>query len=166
MKWDKGVDYTTTYQRILNNIKRSKGKSKCYLAIALVQLRNGARVSEAVRGFKEFLKTGKDEVEVRVSKKKHDDYRAIIIPQEIQELKQECADLIDMSDYSIREGVRQTLRNKLKINTHSLRYSFITYLSVNGVSPNIIAKITHHSKLDMILNYTQEKVAKETLNKI
>ncbi|MEM4155997.1 MAG: hypothetical protein QXQ38_04645 [Archaeoglobaceae archaeon] len=47
-----------------------------------------------------------------------------------------------------------------------MRYAFISYLAKRGVSPQIIAKITRHSKLDMILNYTQEKLADEILIKL
>ncbi len=47
----------------------------------------------------------------------------------------------------------------LGINTHTLRYSYITYLIRKGYNPSLIAKITHHSNLNYILTYTQRKQA-------
>lgn len=48
-------------------------------------------------------------------------------------------------------------------NTHSLRYAFISYLAKLGVQPQLIAKITQHSKLDMILNYISQITANQIL---
>ncbi|MCS7109171.1 MAG: hypothetical protein NZ911_07260, partial [Sulfolobales archaeon] len=71
MGWDKGVDYTTLYNLIMKHKENSKElREKCYDSILLIQLRNGSRISEAVRAYVEFLKSRKHEVEITVSKKK------------------------------------------------------------------------------------------------
>ncbi len=50
-RWDKGVDFEYMYSLLLRNVSsRSRPlKSRCYDSVLLIQLRNGARISEAVR---------------------------------------------------------------------------------------------------------------------
>jgi len=130
-----------------------------------IQLRNGARISESVDAFNNFInnnfkkKEGKIITEVRVRKKKKEEYRVIIYPEFIP------FNLINkLKKY--RLGIN-TLKAKvaclriLGVNTHTLRYARISFLAEKGVNPSIIAKITHHSKLDFILTYTQEKIAEK-----
>jgi hypothetical protein len=54
MGWDKGVDYEYAYSKILRHLVKSRYPAKCYDAVLLVQLRNGAKISEAVKAFKQF----------------------------------------------------------------------------------------------------------------
>jgi integrase len=167
MSWDKGVDYETIYTRLLRKIESVKSKTtKCYLIIALIQLRNGSRISEAVRAFKEWIGTNKTELYVRVSKKKKEETRLMIIPQEILQYRLLCVDLLDINDLVLRERIRATLHYYFKINTHSLRYAFITYLLRNNVNPAIVSKIIKHSKLDTLLSYVQVKESERVLKNI
>ena len=162
-RWDKGVDYEAAYRLLLNAIRRARGRSRCYFVIALIQLRNGSRISEAVRAFKEWVRSGKVEVYVRVSKKKRDESRLMVIPDEVDHLRLECVDLVHVDDLKLGERVRVALHQRFKINTHSLRYAFITYLLRSGVNPAIVSKIIKHSRLDTLLAYVQEKVGEEIL---
>jgi len=66
-------------------------------------------------------------------------------------------------DEVVKERVRNWFRTNFKLNTHSLRYAFITHALKRGINPSIIAKITKHSRLDYILTYTQTKAAEEVL---
>jgi len=133
----------------------------------LIQLRNGSRISEAVRCYKEFLLTKSREIRVRVSKKKREDYRLMIVPPEIEiDLNNVCYDLLEVDDKMLVNRIKSYASQRLKINTHSLRYAFITYLLRQGINPAIISKITRHSRLDHILTYTQEKVGEEVLRKM
>ena len=166
-KWDKGLDYETTYTRLIrkiNSVKRDT--TRCYLMIALIQLRNGSRISEAVRAFKEWIKTSKTELQIRVSKKKRAEDRLIIIPHEALEYRLRCVDLIDTPDIYLRNRVRWTLYYYFKINTHSLRYSFITYLLKSGVNPAIVSKVIRHSRLDTLMSYVQVKESDRVLREI
>ena len=73
---------------------------------------------------------------------------------------------------------RQELRRKIAsrishfskknfgISTHNLRYAFITHMAKKGVSPQIIARITRHTRLDMLITYTQEQIAKDLLREM
>jgi len=166
-KWDKGVDYELAYSRILRKIDSVKdNNTKCYLIVALIQLRNGSRISESIRAFKEWIKTNKTEVYVKVSKKKKPEERLMIIPNEIINYRLYCVDLLDINDKVLRERVRATLYYYFKLNTHSLRYAFITYLLRNNVNPAIVSKIVKHSRLDTLLKYVQVKESESVLRKI
>jgi site-specific recombinase XerD len=166
-KWDKGVDYESTYSRILRKIDSVKSSTtKCYLAIALIQLRNGSRISEAIRAFKEWIRSNRTEIYVKVSKKKKEETRLMIIPNEIIHYRLYCVDLIDVNDIVLRERIRATLHYYFKINTHSLRYAFVTHLLKSNVNPAIVSKIIMHSKLDTLLHYVQIKHSEDVLRKI
>ena len=179
-RWDKGVDYVSAYQRILYHLGRDYERAQrsyrpgrkrvpgcCYAAILLIQLKNAARISEAVRAFREYLVTRRAEVQVLVSKKRKKEYRLMVIPQELLELDfSMCMGLLDRPEDSIIDVAKHYARKKLKLNTHSLRYSRITYLLRRGVDSAVIAKITHHSNVNFIRTYTQQKLADEILRSI
>ena len=164
--WDKGIDYLATYELLLRNIKKLHPPSKCYLIVALIQLRNGARISEAVRSFKRWLLTGNQELHIDVSKKKKPEARLIIIPSEILEYRSECLELSTLGDRELRDRVRWALRYYLRLNTHSLRYAYITYLLREGVNPAIVSKVIRHSRIDTLIRYIQVKESERVLREI
>jgi integrase len=49
---------------------------------------------------------------------------------------------------------------------HSLRYAFITYMLRRGMSSSIIAAVTGHKNLNMILKYTERKEAEKLLEEL
>jgi integrase len=171
--WDRGLDYEEAYGRILRTLSKNKRHTKCYDAVLLLQLRNGARISEALRAFLEYMRgsakyhprSRKLVVTVHVAKKKRPEERLIVIPEELGDVDlSECRELLEKGDlFALKRRIEQYARDKYNFNTHSLRYAFITYLLMRGVNPSIVAKITKHSKLDFILRYTEEKKAEETL---
>jgi integrase len=166
--WDKGLDYETAYSVLLRKIHSAKNTKTrlCYFIIALIQLRNGSRISEAIRAFKEWVRTNRTELHVRVSKKKKPEERLMIIPSEITQYRLLCVDLLDIDDKVLRNRVRAVLHYYFKWNTHSLRYAFITYLLRNNVNPAIVSKLVKHSRLDTLLKYVQEKEAERVLREI
>lgn len=165
--WDKGVDYVSVYNILRRNLYSKKKKDICYSSILLIQLRNGSRISEAVECFKQYLLTRKTELYVRVRKKKREDYRLMIIPEELQAIDvSQCSELLQVDDRKLRDRVRKYISRKYKINTHSLRYAYVSHLLRNNVNVSIIGKITHHSNLNYILHYTQQKLADEVLKSI
>jgi site-specific recombinase XerD len=125
------------------------------LAVLYIQLVNGSRVSEAVEAFNRFLETGKRELEIRVRKIKKFETRRILIPS-----------FIKRRGVPRKSGQVEVFAQRQGINTHSMRYAFIGYMGRRGVAPQIIAKITHHKKLDSILGYTQQKVADDLLDEV
>jgi integrase len=162
MGWDKGIDYDFYRGWFERNLKHTRSdKRYAYTAILYTQLLNGSRISEAVRAIMEFVKTGSRELKVRLSKRRRDDHRLIIVPELID--RNRCIWICDIGEDRIVKRVKTFCRAKYHVNTHSLRYSFITHLLKINVNPSIIAKITKHSKLDFILTYTQEKEAEKIL---
>jgi integrase len=158
------VDFEVAYRRILRHMHGARFPSKCYDAILLIQLRNGLRISEAVRAFLQFLRTRGVELEVQLSKKRRPEARLVVIPKELLDVNlSECRSLLEEPEEVISKRMRRYCIETFGFNTHSLRYAFITYLLRQGVNPSIVAKITRHSKLDFILRYTQEKAAEEIL---
>jgi len=134
--------------------------TKCYAAAALIAFRNGSRIGEAIEAFKEFLRTSKVRIYVKVEKHKKEDYRLMIIPKElVEEDFSVCRELLGKSKDVIRANVNRYLHRRLGINAHSLRYAFITYMLRKCVNPSIIVAITGHKNLNMILKYTERKEA-------
>jgi len=164
--WDKNLDYITTYELILRKIKALQPPSRCYMIVALIQLRNGSRISESVRAFKTWLMTGYQELHVAVSKKKKPDSRLMIIPKEVEEYRRECLEQSTIDDKTLRERVRWALYYYLKINTHSLRYAYITFLLKEGVNPALVSKLIRHSRLDTLLHYIQLKESDRILREV
>jgi len=166
--WDSGLDYTETYQRILLHLNRSKNPRDIIL---LIQLRNGSRIGEAVEALREFCSSGKTEVYVRVEKHKGlKDQRLMVLPEELRKgqgrvlLESACTWLPSVEN--AKEAVKSYCRRTYGFNTHSLRYSFITYMLSKGVSPSFIAKITGHSTLEHILHYTERKTSEDLLREL
>lgn len=158
MGWDKGVDYEFAYNKILRHMAKAKYPGRCYDAILLVQLRNGARISEATRAFKQLSTSNSVELEVEASKKKRVGRCKIVVARELLSVELgPCVELLSIEDKRQVSRLKVYSRYTYGFNTHSLRYAFITYLLRQGVSPSIIAKITKNSRLDYILTYTQER---------
>jgi integrase len=166
--WDYGVDYEKVYKELARLAQAEKdGYTKCYATIALIALRNGSRIGEAIEAFKEFLATSKTRIYVRVEKHRKEDYRLMVIPKEIvEEDFSMCKELLNKKKEHIRANVNKYLHRRLGINAHSLRYAFITYMLRKGVSPSIVASITGHKNLNMILKYTEKKAAESILEEL
>lgn len=134
-----------------------------HLSVSLIALLNGARLSEAYDAFRVALREGRRKkghlrVEVRVRKKKRVEYRVIYVPSIVLEgisflhLKEDDASL-----RLVPASVRMFLRRFYSVNPHSLRYAFISELVRRNVGVPLIARITHHAKLEHILTYTSAK---------
>jgi integrase len=169
-KWDRaGEKYT--FESMLNVLKTKMEKSKtdkeyAYWAILLIQLVNGARIGEAVTAFLEFAKTGKRELRVRVEKQKQENLRLIVIPEIIKYERVAWLGAERVKPRKFKYRVIMWLRNKLGLNTHSLRYLFVSYLARKGISAQEIAKITGHKNLNHILHYTRKIEAEDRLRQV
>jgi len=163
--WDSGLDYLETYQKILSHLHKTR---KPQDVVLFIQLRNGSRVGEAVEALRKFCETGKTQVFVRIEKHRDPkDQRLMVLPEELRKgpgkvlLEQACAWLAGVE--KPKEAVKSYCRRTYGFNTHSLRYSFITYLLKKGVNPPLVAKIIGHKDLSHILTYTQTKTAEDLL---
>ncbi|ACV25257.1 tyrosine-type recombinase/integrase [Methanocaldococcus fervens] len=162
-------------------------KKIAYLITYLLQLRNGCRIWEAISGMiniainlDNFDWNERIIVRVRTQKRKDLEFREIILPKFITK---EDIELVKSIFINIKKEIdeKSTLEEKLavkkkivkrfgawlyknyKINTHSLRYAYITYLGKRGIPAQVLAKITKHKNQNYITYYTQNVLAKEIL---
>jgi len=152
------LDFQKTRKLLIQKIKDAKNiKTRVALQILLIQLVNGARISEAYDAYYQFVATGEREVRVLTRKKRRPDYRTIYIPPEVAPI-------------NIRvniDSVKRVCKRELKTNTHSLRYAYITFAGADlKLPPQIVAKITHHSKPELIEYYTHSLLAQKIQKKI
>ena len=159
--WDRGLDYEKTYRFLLETIKTCKSEIKrrnC--VVLLVQLRNGTRVSEAIDACREMQATNSREVQIMCRKqRKNPNVRLVVYPEELS------FNLIRGYDFSglTSAVLRSYALKRFGFNTHSLRYAFVTHALRRGVSPVILAKITGHKDLSVILTYAQTQSAHQLL---
>lgn len=150
-----------------------------YLLISMLQLRNGSRISEAIKAFKLFItkKVYLEKVIVKISKsdsiktnrageriKLQARFRKIMFP--LEWINKKILKIIEDSDAldevlncgKIRHRVFDYLNKNFNCNTHSLRYACINYLLYEKkLEMGIVAKFIGHSNLDQLLRYTQLK---------
>lgn len=196
--FDRGVDFTKKKDEfirefdstvsLINDLdegdryymsKRKKIFNKLiYLAISMIQLCNGSRISEACNAFKQFLSLDKydEKVIVKIAKsqsikyKKSGEkyttkarYRALIFPSKwfriMDEIKYGMNEHIGLIDDAIlKKRVLDYLLNNHECNTHSLRYAYINHMLYTlKKEPSLVAKHVGHSNLNQIVRYTQQK---------
>lgn len=180
--WDMGLNFKEVEELLLREIdkhvttlstRRSKyftnlaKKRLLYLSVLLTQLYNGCRVSEACEAILKWLRSGDREVKVKVRKRRDGYERLIVIPSRVIVLRQYLEEFKDVNVDELTLRVKVFASRTLKINTHALRYAWITYMARELKEPaQIIAKISGHKKLDYILHYVEKKEAEEILRKI
>jgi len=186
--FDRGVDYDTMkaklikcidklYEKYINEEKNITVKRLVYALIATIQLRNGSRVSEAVKAFILFMKYGIEKrVVVKISKsgaikvmKDGKKKKTKVRTREMmwpQWLNDGVYDILH--DHKITEELIESGRLKKRVldfllinyecNTHSLRYAFINYaLYVLKRPINDVAKFVGHTNTAQMVTYTQTK---------
>jgi len=177
--WDMGLDYKETKQKIIEKIKSLRNKKifykkdkvkYAYLILGLIQLRNGCRIGEAIEGLIKFTTLKEHEVSVKIEKRKDNAVRKLILPGElsdkdIETIRDVVMEWENKAIKRIANNVASWYLRNLEINTHSLRYSYISYLSKKQYPAQIIAAVTGHKKIDMVLRYTQSKIAEDVLRR-
>ena len=186
--FDKKLDYETIKQEIDNKLSQlfsdlendyneHKVKALSNCTIALIQLTNGSRISEAIKTTAFFVKNpSKNSTHIKISKRKDKVTRVMKLPININSkilslisvvFKQ--YDIQDEKDLAkLSSKVRTYLYDNFnKINTHSLRYALINYLSVKKLVPlNLVSKIVGHKNLNQLITYTQNHLAEDVLDKL
>lgn len=156
--WDRGLELEGVLDLLREKIKSAEGAKYSYLAVLLTQAANGCRVGEALTAMQKFISTGQREQRIRVEKRKDGAERLVIIPAEVE---RERLDPQILKLYN----VKMYAKRKLGINTHSLRYAWITAQVKNNVNPGMIAAITGHKNLNMLMHYIQKKQGEELLRR-
>lgn len=178
MSWDKRLNFDEWDQRFKKDLRdlskereyyMLKGKPVpitimtrlLYTSILLTQLENGSRISEAVEAILNFKANSERIQKVRARKRKKmnkgKDVDVLIkIPSAV---KKQYLDLSDDDFDKVLNGVKMYAKRYYKINTHSLRYSWIAKMGREGVPTNLISKAIRHTNIQTIENYTAEDEA-------
>lgn len=197
--FDRGIDFNTIKNKlireyeILNNYlsdldnedkfyerrKKMIIHKKIYCIIALIQLRNGSRISEAVEAFKKFISFGEFNGKVLVKIAKSESikykkgtkekfttkirYRKIMFPSDWIEFDYGDDDDIisyskDIPNKKLQKRVLDYLLKHFDCNTHSLRYAFINHMLFDlGKEMAVVAKFVGHTNVQQLVTYTQQK---------
>jgi len=173
------LDYEKTYKLLLKDLEEARKKEgpkalkrRLYLTILLTQLRNGSRIGEAIDFIHSVTQEYKREGLITVEKRKDNYQRLMVLPKEIT--KTDILTIKGALEEELKAHGKKGLVVKIStwvkktysFNTHSLRYAFVSYLAKKGYPPQLIAKITGHRRLDYILHYTQEKMARQILEQL
>jgi len=177
--FDKNLDYEIIKERISNKIieliidlhldrndKKLQALSNC--TIALIQLVNGSRISEAIKATEYFVRNKhKQSMYVKISKRQDLANRVMKLPNEVDLFILEAIGItfntydIENKDHmaKLSSKVRTYLYDHFdKINTHSLRYALINYLAIKKNVPlNLVSKIVGHKSMNQLVSYTQNK---------
>ncbi len=192
--FDRGKDYMDIKKHLLNDINNKFDKYKneddlknkkllinqiLYITIALIQLKNGSRISEACRAILKFVENEdiKNKVIVKISKSeglKYNNktkekklskarYRKIVFPIWINKhifkylIKEQPSGLF-VKPNLLKQRVLDYLLKYHSCNTHSLRYACINYLIYEQKRPlNEVSKFVGHTTVNQLVTYTQNK---------
>lgn len=188
--FDRGLDYTETKNLLIEKYKETNLKSispditdkrrnifirqLIYLLIAMTQLRNGCRVSEAVRAFTKYLNDNKisNKTIVKISKsdamKKNKDgdmikpkarFRNIVFQDWVEvDSNRILNTLKDIPLTRLKQRTLDYLLKKFNFNTHSLRYARVNYL-LNEKKEDLttVAKYIGHNNVNTLIIYCQKK---------
>ena len=202
--FDRGLDFNDIKKKLMDHFKKIKEEYKnldpeekyfirrkkmkiqklMYTCVPLIQLRNGARISEAVNAFKIIINKKKFNIPVTVKIAKSGcnrfnrrlkkwkitktTYRKIYFPNEWINIKSLNDEFINYSKYinnkKLQKRVLDYLLYNFNCNTHSLRYCYINYaLYVEKIPLEIVSKIIGHSTQTQILAYVQNKNCEDVL---
>src|SRR5690606_5208278 len=125
--------------------------------------------------------------EVKVQKRKDDKpyYRKVVRPNEIttddielisrtfqEKLNRFAGEEVeynsgkgkrDKSKLFLIQNISKFFKKNFNYSTHALRYAFISFMAYAKTPAYVIAKITGHKTLDLIMHYTQKKIADHAL---
>jgi len=173
--WYKNVDFNDILRKIKTNLEiqykklESGTESKLdikrflYYSIALLQLTNGLRSTEAIKGLQIFLKKKEKEINIIAGKSKIE--RWVIIPPILLEYYDELKKYGEILKNIRKQSYYNFIKNNLKINPHSLRYAFINYMISKGIEPEKLVVYMGYSSFKHMINYYRVASAKDLIIK-
>jgi len=173
--WYREIDFNDILKKIKTNLeiqykKLESGtgsnldiKRFLYYAIALLQITNGLRSSEAIKGLQIFLKKKEKEISITAGKSKLE--RWVIIPPLLIEYYDELKKYSEILKNIRKQSYYNFIKNNLKINPHSLRYAFINYMISKGIEPEKLVVYMGYSSFKHMINYYRVASAKEQIIK-
>lgn len=200
--FDRNVDYLPMKEQIIKTLEKkisdignemTPGQLKItinkviYLTIAMIQLRNGSRITEACKALLLFVNKGTtDKVIVKIAKSEKKAYEIVKDGKTITKNKTKARyrNMIYPSGWTdldiigvIKDHPNNCLKSKrlekrvldylllnFKCNTHSLRYAFINYmLTIKKQPMATVAKLVGHCNVNQLCTYTQNKQVEAAL---
>lgn len=186
--FDRGIDYQEIKDKFLKHLNRlykylqkadTRYETKvltnkiCYIMIAMIQLRNGSRISEACSAFVQFINSDDldDKVVVKIAKSQKNTekiktkarYRKMVFPDWIdRDIFEEVRDskplVLLIQNKRLKKRVLDYMLMYFNCNTHSLRYACINYLLTDMKLPMpTVAKYVGHINTNQLCTYTQNK---------
>lgn len=165
--WDQNLDFNAEKLALESNIASVRDRrEKTFWALALCQLVNGSRRSEALDGLIQWAHNGKSRQRVRVRKRKDKYDRFFKIPEVVRRydsIKRGALDLEAEGPDAAAKAYYYFMKSRFSHNTHSLRYAFIGE-HADKIPVQLLAKMTGHKRMDQVLHYTQRRAAETKLD--
>ena len=132
-----------------------------YYSIAYLQLTNGLRSTEAIKGLQLFLKRKEKVLKIIAGKSKME--RLVIIPPLLFDYYDELKKYSDILDKINKRNYYNFIKNNLGINPHSFRYAFIDYMLTKGLTPEELVVYMGYSSFKHMINYYRIASAKDKI---
>jgi|GEM_PF-610793 len=176
-RWDTGAPFDWLKNQILSLFRfyfrgfrvfwdKQTARHLCCATIALIQLRNGLRASEAIKAFETWISSKKTEFEVEA---KGGVMRPVIIPKIISRFYPTLKEARKIGGEIKKKAYIAWMQRKIKVNSHTLRYAFIRKMVELNVPADVISKVIGHKSVEGTYYYEQTaptKIKMEILRKI
>ncbi len=171
--WYKEIDFNDILRKIKINLeiqykKLESGtgskldiKRFLYYSIALLQVTNGLRSSEAIKCLQIFLKKKEKEISIIAGKSKLE--RWVIIPPILFDYYNELKKYGEILKNVRKQSYYNFIKNNLGVNPHSLRYAFINYMISKGIEPEKLVVYMGYSSFKHMINYYRVASAKDEI---
>jgi len=171
--WYKEITFSDALKKIKGNLeieykKLQMGTGKklnirrfLYYSIAYLQLTNGLRSTEAIKGLQLFLKRKEKILKITAGKSKME--RLVIIPPLLFDYYDELKKYSDILDKINKRNYYNFIKNNLGINPHSFRYAFIDYMLTKGLTPEELVVYMGYSSFKHMINYYRIASAKDKI---
>ena len=171
--WYKEITFSDALRKIKGNLeieykKLQMGTGKklnirrfLYYSIAYLQLTNGLRSTEAIKGLQLFLKRKEKVLKITAGKSKLE--RLVIIPPLLFDYYDELKKYSDILDKINKRNYYNFIKNNLGINPHSFRYAFIDYMLSKELTPEELVVYMGYSSFKHMINYYRIASAKDKI---
>jgi len=171
--WYREITFSDALRKIKGNLeiaykKLQMGTGKkldirrfLYYSIAYLQLTNGLRSTEAIKGLQTYLKRKEKIFEIIAGKSKLK--RLVIIPPLLSDYYDELKKYSDILDKINKKNYYRFINENLRINPHSLRYAFIDHMLSKGLTPEELVVFMGYSSFKHMINYYRIASAKDKI---
>jgi integrase len=171
--WYKEITFSDALKKIKGNLEITYKKLQIgtgkkldirrflYYSIAYLQLTNGLRSTEAIKGLQLFLKRKEKVLKIIAGKSKME--RLIVIPPLLFDYYDELKKYSDILDKINKKNYYNFIKGNLGVNPHSFRYAFIDYMLSKGLTPEELVVYMGYSSFKHMINYYRIASAKDKI---